>query len=103
METITAQFKDFIQYIALKFISDPSLAELRIGHTGEKKVSFRLVLSQPDVATLIGRQGFTASTIRSMMKAAAEREGIKCHLTIHSHEEEQEYIIAKEARELEGS
>lgn len=101
MEKITAQIKDFIQYIALQFIKDPKLAELRIGHSGENKVNFRLVLSQPDVATLIGRQGFTASTIRSLVKAAAEREGVQVNLRIHSHEEERQYTAALEAKAME--
>lgn len=101
MEQITSQIKDFIQYIALQFIKDPKLAELRIGNSGENKVNFRLVLSQPDVATLIGRQGFTASTIRSMIKAAAEREGVQVSLRIHSHDEERQYTAAMEAKEIE--
>ena len=99
METITAQLKDFLQYIALQFISEPKLAELRIGHSGENQVNFRLILSQPDVAVLIGRQGYTASTIRSMLKSAAEREGVKVNLRIHSHEEEQDYVATQEAKE----
>jgi predicted RNA-binding protein YlqC (UPF0109 family) len=101
MEQITAQLKDFLQYIALQFIKEPKLAELRIGHSGEKKVNFRLVLTQPDVAILIGRQGFTASTIRSVIKAAAEREGITVNLRIHSHDEERQYTAALEAKETE--
>ena len=101
MDQITSQIKDFIQYIALQFIKDPKLAELRIGNSGENKVNFRLVLSQPDVATLIGRQGFTASTIRSMIKAAAEREGVQVNLRIHSHDEERQYTAAMEAKEIE--
>lgn len=101
MDQITAQIKDFIQYIALQFIKDPKLAELRIGNSGENKVNFRLVLSQPDVATLIGRQGFTASTIRSMIKAAAEREGVQVNLRIHSHDEERQYTAGMEAKEIE--
>ncbi len=102
MEQITAQLKDFLQYIALQFIKEPKLAELRVGHPGEKKVNFRLILSQPDVATLIGRQGFTASTIRSMIKAAAEREGVTVALRIHSHDEERQYTAALEAKEIDN-
>lgn len=101
MEKITAQLKDFIQYIALQFIKDPKLAELRIGQSGDNRLNFRLILSQPDVATLIGRQGFTASTIRSLAKSAAEREGIKVNLRIHSHEEERQYTAAMEAKAME--
>lgn len=101
MEEITTQLRNFLQYIALQFIKEPKAAELRISHPEEKRVSFRLILAQPDVATLIGRQGFTSSTIRSMMKAACEREGVKMSLTIHSHEEEQEYLARKAAQEEE--
>ncbi|MGE9268833.1 MAG: KH domain-containing protein [Verrucomicrobiales bacterium] len=101
METVTNQLKDFLQYITLQFIKEPKLAQLRISHPGEKQVNFRLILSQPDVATLIGRNGFTASTIRSMMKAAADREGVKAQLKIHSHEEEHEYMAEMERREME--
>ena len=101
MEQITAQLKDFLQYIALQFIKEPKLAELRIGHSGDNKVNFRLVLTQPDVAILIGRQGFTASTIRSMLKAAAERENVSVNLRIHSHDEERQYTAALEAKETE--
>jgi predicted RNA-binding protein YlqC (UPF0109 family) len=48
------------------------------------------------VAILIGRNGFTASAIRSVLKAAAEKEGVQVNLQIHSHDEEAE-IVAREA------
>jgi predicted RNA-binding protein YlqC (UPF0109 family) len=44
---------------------------------------------------LIGRNGFTASAVRGILKAAAEREGVQVSLQIHSQEEEAE-ILAKE-------
>ncbi|RYD41788.1 MAG: KH domain-containing protein, partial [Verrucomicrobiaceae bacterium] len=45
-----------------------------------------------DVAMLIGRNGFTASAIRSVLKAAADKEGVQVSLQIHSHEEEAEML-----------
>jgi predicted RNA-binding protein YlqC (UPF0109 family) len=45
---------------------------------------------------LIGRNGFTASAIRSVLKAAAEREGVQATLQIHSHEEEVELLARGE-------
>ena len=101
MEQTAAQLKDFLQYVALQFIKEPQAAQLRVGRPSDKKVNFRLVLSQPDVATLIGRQGYTASTIRSLMKAAAERDGVQVNLRIHSHDEEREYVASLEAKQLE--
>ncbi len=63
-----------------------------------KKLRFKLILAQGDVAMLIGRNGFTASAIRSVLKAAAEREGVQVNLQIHSHEEEAEFLAREEGQ-----
>lgn len=97
MKKATDQIKDFLQFIALQFIEHPDQAELRIAEVDENRVSFRLIVAQSDVAILIGRNGFTASAIRNVMKAAAIREGIHASLQIHSHEEERQRMAAIEA------
>ena len=60
-------------------------------------IRFRLVLNKADVAILIGRNGFTASAIRNVLKAAAIRDGINATLQIVSHEEERQRLAAIEA------
>jgi predicted RNA-binding protein YlqC (UPF0109 family) len=88
MSEVTQRLRNCLQYIAIQLISQPDRAELRVAEVGPARLRFRLILSQPDVALLIGRNGFTASAIRSVMKAAAERAGVEFTLQIHSHEEE---------------
>ena len=100
MRETTDQIKEFLQFVALQFIKHPEQAQLRVAETDENHVSFRLVVAQSDVAMLIGRNGFTASAIRNVMKAAAIRDGIHASLQIHSHEEEQQRIAAIEAGEI---
>jgi predicted RNA-binding protein YlqC (UPF0109 family) len=100
MEEVTKQLRSFLQYIALQFIENPSEAQLRVAEVDPRHLSFRLILAQGDVAQLIGRNGFTAGAIRTVMNAAAERAGIKVTLRIHSVEEEQQRIAALEAREI---
>ncbi|MFK7911731.1 MAG: KH domain-containing protein [Akkermansiaceae bacterium] len=100
MRETTDQIKDFLQFIALQFIKHPEQAQLRVAEADDKRVSFRLVVAQSDVAMLIGRNGFTASAIRNVLKAAAYRDGIHVSLQIHSHEEEQQRIAAIEAGEI---
>lgn len=100
MKKATDQIKDFLQFIALQFIEHPDQAELRIAEVDENRVSFRLIVAQSDVAILIGRNGFTASAIRNVMKAAAIREGIHASLQIHSHEEERQRMAAIEAGQI---
>ena len=48
---------------------------------------FRLILEKTDVARIIGRNGMTASAIRSLAKAAGEKHGIKVIVHMLSHEE----------------
>ena len=88
MESVTQKLKAFLQFVAVGMIDDPSKATLKVAELGPNKLRFKLVLTGSDVAILIGRNGFTASAIRGVMKAAGEKEGVQVSLLIHSHEEE---------------
>ena len=92
MEPVTERLRNFLQYVAVKLIDDPSQAQLKVAELAPKKLRFKLVLGKEDVAVLIGRNGFTASAIRNVLKAAAEKEGVQVSLQIHSHEEEAEFL-----------
>ncbi len=70
-------------------IRNPGAAELRVAASeAGDMVRFRLLLEQADVARVIGRNGMTASAIRSLAKSAGEKQGIKVVVHILSHEED---------------
>jgi uncharacterized protein len=96
MQEVTEQMRNFLQFIALQFINHPDQAQLKVAEASESHIRFRLIVSQPDIAILIGKNGFTASAIRNVLKAAAIREGITATLQIVSHEEEQQRMAAIE-------
>jgi uncharacterized protein len=96
MQAVTDRLRNFLQFVAVKLIDNPARAQLKVAELGPKRLRFKLVLEREDVAMLIGRNGFTASAIRSVLKAAAEKEGVQVTLQIHSHEEEQD-ILEREA------
>ena len=98
MEPVTERLRNFLQYVAVKLIDEPALAQLKVAELTPTKLRFKLVLAQADVAMLIGRNGFTASAIRNVLKAAAEREGVQVTLQIHSHEEEAEALARGDAQ-----
>lgn len=81
------KIRHFIQFIALQFIKNPDQAELRMAELPGGTVRFRLILERTDVARIIGKNGMTASAIRSLAKAAAEKLGLKIVLHMTSHEE----------------
>ena len=92
MQAVTDKLRNFLQFVAVKLIDKPEEAQLKVAELGPKRLRFKLVLNREDVAMLIGRNGFTASAIRSVLKAAAEKEDVQVSLQIHSHEEEAEML-----------
>ena len=97
MQQTAEQIKNFLQYVSLQFIKHPEHAQLRLAEVEENKLRFRLILHKEDVAMLIGRNGFTASAIRNILKAAAQRDNINASLQIVSLEEEQQRLAQQEA------
>lgn len=81
------KIRHFLQFIALQFINNPDQAELRMAELPGGVIRFRLILEKNDVARIIGKKGMTASAIRSLTKAAAEKMGLKIVLHMISHEE----------------
>ncbi|MDH4444704.1 MAG: KH domain-containing protein [Akkermansiaceae bacterium] len=98
MQPVTDRLKHFLQYVAINLIDEPAQAQLKVAELGPKRLRFKLVLSKQDVAMLIGRNGFTASAIRGILKSAADREGVQVSLQIHSHEEEAELLARGEGQ-----
>ncbi len=102
MQEVTEQMRNFLQFIALQFITKPDQAQLKVAESTEQEnhIRFRLIVAKEDIAILIGKNGFTASAIRNVLKAAAVREGITTNLQIISHEEEHMRMAALENGEI---
>lgn len=100
MQEAADKLRDTLQYIAVQLIDHPDQAELRVAVEDENHYRFRLIVAAEDVAILIGKNGFTASAIRSLLKASAEKHGIQASLLIHSHEDERRRVAALEAAEI---
>ena len=98
MQAITLRLKNFLQYVVVNLIDEPNHAQIKVVQMGPTRLRFKLVLVSRDVAMLIGREGHTASAIRSILKATGELYGVQALLQIHSHEEE----IALHAKEEGG-
>lgn len=92
MQTTTERLRNFLQYVAVNMIDDPKSAQLKIAELAPNHLRFKLVVAREDVAILIGRNGFTISALRNLLKSIAERDGTKVQLHIHSQEEEEEMM-----------
>ncbi|MEG0025400.1 MAG: KH domain-containing protein [Akkermansia sp.] len=97
MNEAVDQIRQFLQLIAVQFVKNPQMAELRVATVPESNlVRFRLILEKSDVARIIGRNGMTASAIRSLAKAAGEKRGLKVIVHMLSHEEAEEEAASEQ-------
>ena len=88
MHQLTESIGKYLLAAVSPLIHEPEKAELRVASSpAGDLLRFRLVLEQADVARVIGRNGMTASAIRSLAKAAGEKAGIKVVVHILSKEE----------------
>ena len=87
-EELIVRLKNFLQYVVANLIDEPGHAQIKVQEIAPKVLRFKLILVNRDVTMLIGREGHTASAIRSVLKAAAATSGVHALLLIHSHEKE---------------
>lgn len=98
MQAILLRLKNFLQYVVVNLIDEPSQAQIKVSEMGPSGLRFKLVLVKKDLPLLIGREGHTAAAIRNLMKAAAVRHRVQVLLQIHSHEEEAAFLAKSETR-----
>ena len=88
MQLIVQSVSKYLNAVVFPLIKYAEKAQLRVAtFEDEAMVRFKLILESSDVARVIGRNGMTASAIRSMAKAAGEKHGIKVIVHILSASE----------------
>lgn len=96
MDELANKIRNFLQYLVVHFIEDKDQATLKLSKSEEERLlNFRIILSERDVAKLIGKNGYTASAIRSFIKAAGEKGDVGVVLRINSVSEEAERLSAE--------
>ncbi|MCK5540856.1 MAG: KH domain-containing protein [Deltaproteobacteria bacterium] len=74
-------YKDLIEYLAKSLVDNPD--EVEVKETEEEtSVQLELSVNQKDLGKVIGRQGKTARAMRTILGAAAAKEGRRASLEI---------------------
>ncbi len=88
MQALIMRLKNFLQYVVVNLIDEPGHARIIVCEIQNHVLRFKLVLLKRDMAMLIGREGHTASAIRSILKASAATQGVNVLLEILAHGED---------------
>lgn len=73
--------KELVQYLARSLVDDPDAVEV-IETQGETASVLELKVAKQDLGRIIGKQGRTAKSIRTILNAAASRVNRKVVLEI---------------------
>ena len=73
--------RNVLEYVAKAIVDDPDSVVVEVDE-GRGAVSLRLNVSPSDMGRVIGRRGRTAQAIRTVVRAAAAREGLEAHVDI---------------------
>lgn len=73
--------QEFLEFVVGQLVDHPEKASVLHEKEGERHI-YRVRVCQEDVGKVIGRNGFTISSIRSLFMAAAQRNRIKATLKV---------------------
>ena len=74
--------REFLAYIVSNLIDHPQQASIAVGHNAAGAIVYRVQLAPQDVRHVIGKNGLTVSSIRSLLNTAADKHGIKVSLRV---------------------
>jgi hypothetical protein len=73
--------KTLIEYIARSLVEHPDQVEVNEFRTGGR-VRLELSVDKEDMGRIIGKSGRVANAIRTLLRVAAEREGVQVTLDV---------------------
>lgn len=79
--------REFLAYIVANLIDHPEQASIASGRNPDGTLAYRVSLAPEDVRHVIGRNGLTVSSIRSLMSTAAQKHGLRISLRVGAAQE----------------
>ena len=73
--------KDLVQYLAKSLVNNPEAVEVT-ETTGDDGSTLKIRVAKEDLGRIIGKQGRTAKSIRTLVNAAALRSNLRVVLEI---------------------
>ncbi len=74
--------KEFIEFIAKHLVDSPDNVLVEITEPDDHTVELQLTVGADDVGKVIGKQGKTAQSMRTLLTAVAAKEGKRASLKI---------------------
>ncbi len=73
--------KDLIEFISLSLVDDPTQVQVN-EYKRRSGVNLELQVAKEDMGRVIGKGGRVANAMRTLLRVAAAREGIRANLEV---------------------
>ena len=73
--------KELVEYIAKSIVNEPDSVNVE-EETNEEGITLKLTVADDDKGRIIGKQGQIAQAMRTLLRVAAVREGVRVQLEI---------------------
>jgi uncharacterized protein len=85
----TEALREFVTYTIAHLIEFPEQASVAIEKDPNSElITYRISCANSDIKRIIGKQGLTISSIRSLLQAAARKHQLRVNLRIHESKED---------------
>ena len=74
--------KELIEYIARALADQPDVVKVTEEEDEDRRIVFRLVVAEEDKGKIIGREGRVAQAMRTLLRVAAVKRGVRAVLEI---------------------
>ncbi len=74
--------KEFIKFIAKRLVDNPDSVNIEESSPNENTIELTLKVGDGDVGKVIGKQGKTAQSMRTLLTAVAAKDGKRAMLKI---------------------
>lgn len=66
-----------LEYLAKSLVDDPDAVQVEVDDRRGQRLELNVRVAPPDVGRLIGKRGRVANSIRTIVRAAAARDGVE--------------------------
>lgn len=81
------KFEELIKSLILPLVAYPHDVEVTLVNDTEDNLEYQVKVNPSDLGRVIGKNGYIAKAIRTILYAGASKEGKRIHLDIDSKEE----------------
>ena len=78
--------KEYIEFLVKQIVSNPDNVTVSEVQDGENSYTYAIDVDKDDMGVIIGREGRTIKSLRTLAKVKAVKDGVRVNITLNEPE-----------------